>query len=339
MKKLDLSPIAVGISMYPKAGTFQFLQLAYQEILSEIIIDRIGSSYNSSNVYILNGCVNSGSGSNYIISAGSIFYNGEVYLVPSSTFTISGSNVAIGVLTTTQYLINADPTDFSDGIQRNVHNIRSIVFQSGASGSGVANFSSLITLTDLIQTGSNAILNTINSLTINGGSGTLTIPNGATLQQTGAFLLNLIAGANVNVTFPSGTGTLAYLEAAINTWQGTNTFKNSYNTSSTPSISAGSAAGTSPTINIYGTNQDGYITILIGTSPTIYNTVATITMSGGFSYPNKATPILQAGNGAANTAMNLIYITAGNSGWTINVNITALTVGNTYLFHYHCGGY
>lgn len=146
MKKLDLSPIAAGISMYVKGGTFQFLQLAYQEGLTELTTSRIGKSYDPTKGYILNGCVNSGTGSTYNISAGSIFFNGEIFLVDAVSFTISGSNVAEAVITTTQYVTDADPTDFTDGIQRNVHNIRKIVFQPGLSGSGAFDYVNAVDL-------------------------------------------------------------------------------------------------------------------------------------------------------------------------------------------------
>ncbi|MCC8426581.1 hypothetical protein [Mucilaginibacter sp. UR6-11] len=146
MKKLDLAPIAPGISMYVKGGTLSFLQLAFQEPIAECEKSRIGSSYDSTKGYILNGCLNSGSGSNYVISAGSVFFNGEVYIVPAASFTISGPNVAVGVITTTQFIADADPTDFTDGNQRNVHNIRQINFQSGLSGSGAFDFNNAVNL-------------------------------------------------------------------------------------------------------------------------------------------------------------------------------------------------
>lgn len=146
MKKLDISPIAPGIALYLKGGTLQFLQLAYQEALSELVTSRIGSVYDSTKGYILNGCINTGSGSSYVISAGSVFFNGEVFLVDAATFTLSGSNVAEGIITTTQYVTDADPAGFTDGVSRNIHNIRKIVFQNGLSGSGAFDFNNGINL-------------------------------------------------------------------------------------------------------------------------------------------------------------------------------------------------
>lgn len=146
MKILNTAPIAPGIAMYIKGGTLAFLQLAYKEALAELTTSRIGSTYDTTKGYVLNGCVNSGSGSSYVISAGSIFFSGEVYLVPAETFTISGSNIAEGIITTTQYIADADPTDFTDGNQRNVHNIRQIVFSPALAGSGACDFVNLVRL-------------------------------------------------------------------------------------------------------------------------------------------------------------------------------------------------
>lgn len=146
MKKLDTSAIAPGIAFKPKGGTLMFLQLAYQEALAELTYNKIGSSYDPTKGYILNGCVNTGSGSNYVISAGSIFFNGEIFIVPAATFTISGGNVAEGAITTTQYITDADPSVFTDGVSRNVHNIRQIVFAPALSGSGSVDFNNAVQL-------------------------------------------------------------------------------------------------------------------------------------------------------------------------------------------------
>ena len=173
MKKLDLSPIAPGISMYVKGGTLQFLQLAYQEALSELTTSRIGVNYDTTKAYVLNGCINSGSGSNYIISAGSLFFNGEIYLVPAATFTITGSNVAEGIITITQYITDADPTDYTDGIQRNVHDIRQMVFSPALSGSGAVDF---INLVNLAYKPVGAIGQTIEWLMPGGGSQNSLLP-------------------------------------------------------------------------------------------------------------------------------------------------------------------
>jgi len=146
MRKLKTSDITTSVAMPIKSGTLEHLQFAYQEAFSSIAKSIIyGTLYDAAVGYILHGCINSGTGSNYIISPGAIFFNGEIYQVPAATFTISGSNVAVGTITTTQFSAgNADPVNFTDGNAYYVHDIRQIVFDAGLSGSGDVNFVSCV---------------------------------------------------------------------------------------------------------------------------------------------------------------------------------------------------
>lgn len=143
MRKIDETKITSDKSMFFKQGTWTHLQKAYQEPIAETIKAMIGSTYDATKMYVLNGCVNSGSGSSFVISAGSVFYGGEVYLVDATSFTTSGGNVAVATITTTNNTTDysADPCEFTDGSLENVHNIRKVVIASGASGSGTKNYS------------------------------------------------------------------------------------------------------------------------------------------------------------------------------------------------------
>lgn len=152
MKKVDLSAVTASNGLPQKSGILEHIQSAYQEAIAETVKSLVGSnSYNPAKAYVLNGVVNSGTGSNYIISAGAIFFNGEVYLVDAASFTITGSNVAVGAIATTYFsATNADPVIFTDGVSRNIHQIRKIVMQPGLSGSGAADFVDFIRI-DLVQ--------------------------------------------------------------------------------------------------------------------------------------------------------------------------------------------
>ena len=136
MRKINLNYITTGIGMPIKSGTIKLIQDAYTEVITAVVRGIIsGGQYDYSKPYILFGCKNTGVGSNYIISNGAVFYDGEVYLTDAATFTISGSDVAIGVITRTQiYGADADPVLFTDGINRTVHDNLKIVWQAGASG-------------------------------------------------------------------------------------------------------------------------------------------------------------------------------------------------------------
>jgi hypothetical protein len=141
MKKVLTSSITSTVAMPIKSGTLSHLQAAYQEALDAIAKNLI-PNYQANTVYILAGCKNTGSGLSYIISSGALYYNGEVYLVDSATFTASSGQVAVASVATS-YLsaANADPVEFTDGVSRNVHEIKKVALASGVSGSGIADFS------------------------------------------------------------------------------------------------------------------------------------------------------------------------------------------------------
>lgn len=140
MRKIDESQITSGSEMYFKKGTWTHLQAAYTELF-EALMRREFKSYSGTTMYVIYGCVNSGSGSNYVISAGAVFYAGEIYLVDAATFTAGGGQTAVATITTTQYTTFADPVTFSDGNPKYVHNIRKVVIASGTSGTGTKDYS------------------------------------------------------------------------------------------------------------------------------------------------------------------------------------------------------
>lgn len=141
MKKLDTSSISASVGFPVKSGTLEHIQSAYQEALAQSIIAQIGSGYDSSKCYILNGLINSGTAPVYNITAGAVFFGGEVYLVDTVSGSLTGSNIVTGVIDTSFFAAaNADPVTFTDGVIRNVHQIRKVVLQPGLAGSGIADY-------------------------------------------------------------------------------------------------------------------------------------------------------------------------------------------------------
>ena len=141
MKKLIIDSISDSAQMPIKKGTLQFLQDANYEAMQSIVLAAIGSTYDPTKVYVLYGCINSGSGNSYTITAGAVFYAGEIYLVDAASFTASGSNVGVFSIAITQYTNNADPVTFADTTIQNVHNIRKMLISAGASGSTIGDYS------------------------------------------------------------------------------------------------------------------------------------------------------------------------------------------------------
>jgi hypothetical protein len=135
MKKLITTDITTTAGLPFSGPTLNFLQDSYKEILNAICRGIFTQTYyNSSTAYVLFGCLNTGSGSNYIISEGAVYYQGEVYLVPAATFTIAGANIA-RLQITDVYLAGVDPVTFTDTNPHSVH--QSKIMQPIASTSGI----------------------------------------------------------------------------------------------------------------------------------------------------------------------------------------------------------
>ena len=141
MKKLDVSAVSNSAQFFPKKGTLDFLQLAYQEGFTEIVKALIGPAYNPATVYVLSGVIDTGTHPTYTTTGGCVFYAGEIFLIDAASFTASGSNVAVFSILQTQYTTDADPVTFSDTTTHNIHNIRKMQLTQGATGSGIADLS------------------------------------------------------------------------------------------------------------------------------------------------------------------------------------------------------
>lgn len=147
MKQLNVSTITDSSQLPIKSGTLQFLQDMNSELFKGIMIALIGPGYNAGTVYILSGAGNTGTAPAYNIATGFAFYNGELFYIPASAFTVSGGNTAIFSILTTQYAgngVNADPVTFTDASVQNIHNIRQLQVTGGASGA--INYSAAINI-------------------------------------------------------------------------------------------------------------------------------------------------------------------------------------------------
>lgn len=174
MKKLDVTPITNSAQFFPKKGTLEFLQLAFKEGFAGIVKGLIGNSYSATTVYVLYGCVNSGTYPAYNITDGVVFFNGEIYYVDATSYTATGSDVAVWGLVQTQYTTDADPCTFSDYTTHNIHNIRKLRTTAAAAGSGLFDYSTSVVLNftvppqiNLTATGLSSISGVYPNLVIN----------------------------------------------------------------------------------------------------------------------------------------------------------------------------
>ena len=185
-----------------KSGTLQFLQDANTEAFAALLTALIGPTYNPSTVYILYGIqLANWVTPNFSCAAGAAFYGGEIYLIDATVFSITGVDVPVFSLGITQYTTDADPVTFTDSSVHNVHNIRKLVISAGATGSGIADFSSAKFLSFYIP--APVTLTEAGAITITG-----TYPN-FTISSPSVGILNPVLGAgSVNVgDVSSGAGT------------------------------------------------------------------------------------------------------------------------------------
>lgn len=111
---------------------------------------------------------------------------------------------------------------------------------------------------------------------------------------------------------------------------------------STPSIAAGSGAGTSPTVSITGSDGRGLITVTTGTSPAATAALVTVTFATAYASAPKIVLIAPADpNAAALGGTNQVYVDAANISTTqfaINVGSVALAASTEYKWHYQVVG-
>lgn len=143
MKRLDTSAISSSVALPIKAGTLEFLQDSWKEGLAGIVSNLVESPQ-ANTIYVLSGCVNSTTAPIHTLSAGVLYLNGEIYQFDGATFTLTGLQKAYARIEVTQFVTNADPVEFTDGVDRNVHNIRKIVIEGTTTNSGLPEFEDFI---------------------------------------------------------------------------------------------------------------------------------------------------------------------------------------------------
>ncbi len=117
------------------AETLSFIQDAYNDPIRALIRATMGS-YTTNDKIIFDGCLvttgNPTAAGACVITAGYIYYNGNWYYTSGFNATITGSNVVVGTITTTDYV---GPITFTDNNTYSVHEIKTIVLSQALTGS------------------------------------------------------------------------------------------------------------------------------------------------------------------------------------------------------------
>jgi hypothetical protein len=118
--------------------SLEHINNAINDSSSEIIKGLIGS-YTTGDLIILRGCVVTanipGTSS---VTAGAIYYNGEVYQVDANASISSPSATLVWSVATTY--ISGDPATFSDGVSHNFHAIKKMQLTNAGTGTGLADY-------------------------------------------------------------------------------------------------------------------------------------------------------------------------------------------------------
>jgi hypothetical protein len=150
MKILNISNISSSNAMPIKSGTLQFLQDAHKETVAGLLTNILPNP-DVNTIYIISGCVNTGVLPIHNISAGVLYYNGEIFNFDGANFTLTGLQKAYARIETTQYITNADPVQFTDGVNRNVHNIRKLVVENTITSSGLPEFKDFVIINNWLK--------------------------------------------------------------------------------------------------------------------------------------------------------------------------------------------
>jgi hypothetical protein len=106
-----------------------------------------------------------------------------------------------------------------------------------------------------------------------------------------------------------------------------------------PGIAAGAGAGTGPTVSVSGTDQNGQISVLTGSSPTASAVVGTITFANAWGTTPRV--LLTPANAAAAALSGnaAVFVSSpGTTNFAVSVGSTQLGATTTYLWNYFVVG-
>lgn len=174
MKKLLTTFTTASAKQPIRKMTLDHLQESYNEQIQALAraigTDDASGTPGTTAKDILYGLQSTTVGSAFTANRGAIYTGGEIFLVPSASFTIGAGEYPVLVLNTTY--ATGDPTEFTDGNTYNVHQIRTATIVSGTTST--ANY--LGTFSDF----TNKLLPT----TVSSGSG---ITNGTNISSGTAY--------------------------------------------------------------------------------------------------------------------------------------------------------
>jgi hypothetical protein len=140
MFRINTSGITSTSAMPLKKGTIDHLQTSILSGDVSLIRSQIGASYLATNIYVVYGLDRTVSGSVHTFTDGVVLYNNQLYAIVGSSITLTSGNyinlnLVNSFLTTSGY----DPTQFSDGAFKNIHELNAGNLTQSATSSNESN--------------------------------------------------------------------------------------------------------------------------------------------------------------------------------------------------------
>jgi len=130
MKKIDTQFILANTGMPIKSGSIDHIFNALSDTCVATY-KTLNNNYDPTRPNVMYGVVNTSTGSVCTVGAGAVIWNEELFFIPATTF--SFTNIPVAVISTSYVLgANADPVLMTDGVNRNVHAIRTIEIVDGS---------------------------------------------------------------------------------------------------------------------------------------------------------------------------------------------------------------
>lgn len=283
MKKILTNYVTSTAAQPLYARSLEHLQEGYREALDSLVKKFI-PNYSAGDVVILDGLVDSGTaGVNFNISAGSVYYNGEIYQVATASGAFAGT-VAVLTVSTSTYQ-TGEPSQFDDGNFYNVNQIAKFVITNAATGSGTKDY------TDCKRMSANPVFAKLSTINTGAAStsftlvtwdaspidddGIFNITNGRLTPRLGLYKLSCCV-----------TATASVLSAAGNI--GLNIYKNG---ALLDQVCGGWVTAINQQLNIQFSNY-----VIEQTTATDYYTFVLTTVSGTYDYSSVQLTVEALGN-------------------------------------------
>lgn len=157
----------------------------------------------------------------------------------------------------------------------------------------------------------------------------LTVANGGTGVAT---LTGLVKGNGTSAMTAAAAGTDYVAPGAASVTFGNATITHVIGGGSSPSIAAGTGAGTTPTVSVTGKDHGFTISVTTGTLPTLSATVCTVTFAAAYASAPHFSLTSSNANASLLTGATMVTPSSTTTTFVLTAGATALTGATTYTW-------